>query len=475
MKIIQVFGPDEMIVKHDSVMLEACNTSFQLHFQVDPEEFARLYNISQLVTAPLLAAATNSPLLFGRQLWRETRIAVFQQAVDTRRSTSHLREVRARVSFGNQWVKDSILELFREDIARYRVLFGSEREEDPFAVLEKGGIPELKALQLHNSTIYRWNRPCYGLYRGKAHLRIENRVLPSGPSVVDAVANAAFYFGMMSGISREFRDVSPQIDFTEVRDNFLSAARVGLKAQFHWLDGKTVPARDLICRQLLPLARQGLESRGIDKSDIQHFLDIIAARVESAKTGSQWLVDSYSGMEDQGKRGERLAALTAGAVARQNEGTPVHLWDLARLEEAGDWKLNYMRVEQFMTTDLFTVHPEDTLDLVANLMNWQHIRHVPVEDNAHRLIGLISYRTLLRSLCDHPQRSEEAAVPATSIMKKEPVCVSPETTTLEAIKIMRRHRVGCLPVVAGDRLVGIITERDFMEIASQFLERTLSE
>ena len=153
----EIRGIDELIVQHDSVMLEACNTSFQLHFQVAPHEFARLYNIAQLVTPPLLAAAANSPLLFGKKLWRETRIAVFQQAVDTRRASTHLRESKGRVSFGTHWVNNSILEIFKEDIARYRLILGTEIDEDPFQCIEEGIAPQLKALCLHNSTIYRWN------------------------------------------------------------------------------------------------------------------------------------------------------------------------------------------------------------------------------------------------------------------------------------------------------------------------------
>ena len=169
---LRIKGTDELRVTHDSVMLEAANASFQVHFQVGPEEFARLYNIATTVSAPVLAAAVNSPLMLGRRLWHETRIAVFQQSVDTRSPLSEIRDVPARVSFGREWVEESVLEIFKSDVSRFRVLLGRQVDEDPMQELEAGRIPELQALQLFNSTVYRWNRACYGVADGTAHLRI---------------------------------------------------------------------------------------------------------------------------------------------------------------------------------------------------------------------------------------------------------------------------------------------------------------
>ncbi|MGB1278158.1 MAG: hypothetical protein ACPG77_20595, partial [Nannocystaceae bacterium] len=182
---VVIKGVDELEMEHDNVMLEACNTSFQIHFQVRPEEFAKLYNLAQLVTAPVLAAAVNSPLLLGQRLWKETRVALFQRSLDTRSFAEHVRGHRPRVHFGDRWVRDSVLEIFREDIARFRLLIAGARDEDPLAVLERGEVPKLSALRLHAGTIYRWNRACYGISDGLPHLRIENRVLPAGPSIRD--------------------------------------------------------------------------------------------------------------------------------------------------------------------------------------------------------------------------------------------------------------------------------------------------
>ena len=468
-------GLDELLVKHDSVMLEACNASFQVHFQVGAEEFPNLYNVAQVVAAPVLAAATNSPLLFGRQLWRETRIALFQQAVDTRRSIHHLRDRSPRVSFGNQWVRNSVLDLFQEDIARFRALMTSDIEEESLAQYRKGEIPALQALCLHNSTVYRWNRACFGVLDGKPHLRIENRVLPAGPTVVDEVANASFWFGLISALSVKYPDITRVIEFEDAKMNFSSAARSGLGADLTWLNGESMPTTKLICDRLIPLAEEGLRRRGVDEEEIKRYLGVVDRRVATHRTGSQWLVQSLAILRDQGTPSERLNALTAAAVNRQKTGKPVHEWEYARLEEAGGWKSNFLRVEQYMTTDLFTVQEDESLDLVASLMEWERIRHVPVEDSHHRLVGLVSYRTLLRLMARGSLADGKKTTAVGDVMRKDPVTISPETPTLEAIRLMRNHRIGCLPVVKNGRLVGIITERDFMNVSADLLEEKLKE
>ena len=464
-------GLDELLLKHDSVMLEACNASFQVHFQVGAEEFPHLYNIAQLVAAPVLAAGVNSPLLFGRQLWRETRIALFQQAVDTRSSTDFLRERSPRVTFGNQWVRHSVLELFQEDISRFRTLVAVDLDGSPAAELDRGEIPDLKALRTHNSTVYRWNRACYGVTDGKPHLRIENRVLPSGPSVADEVASAAFWFGLISALASKYDDVSRMMDFDDAKMNFTAAARLGLGAQFSWLEGETLPAANLVCDKLIPLARDGLERGGVDADDIGRYLGLVEKRVSGFHTGSQWVVQSLAGMRGKGTIGERLNAITAATVRRQKERTPVSEWEPAQLEEAGGWRHNFLKVEQYMSTDLFTVHEDESLDLVACLMEWEQIRHVPVEDREHRLAGLISYRSLLKLMA----RGTWSNLSSADVMKRDPVTISPDASTLEAIEVMRQRKISCLPVVKGDRLVGIITERDFMNVAAELLEDQLKD
>jgi CBS domain-containing protein len=471
---LYIKGRDEINVTHDNVMLESCNTSFQVHFQVQPEDFARLYNIAQAVAAPVLAAATNSPILFGRQLWRETRIALFQQSIDTRSPAGHPRSQSPRVSFGRAWVDESVIEIYKEDISRFRVLMSTDVEEDPFEALERGEAPELRALRLHNGTIYRWNRPCYGISSGKAHLRIENRVLPSGPTPLDEIANAALWFGLLSGVSRLYGDVTRVMEFEVARENFVAAARLGLGAQLTWPKRGSIPAQQLLLVELLPLATEGLQALDIDGSDIDRYLGVIEERVRSLRTGSQWLVESYDGMKCDGRRAECLSALVAATAGRQRTGQPVHTWDLAELKEAGGGKQHYLRIDQLMNTDLFTVNQDDLVDIVACVMNWHHIRHVPVEDNLHRLVGLVTHRALLRLLAENATGQGGGPVPVSKIMTTDVVTVEPETPTIEAMRLMREKRISCLPVVdPHNRLVGIVTERDFMTIAGDLFEAYL--
>lgn len=471
---ISIKGIDELMVQHDSVMVEACNASFQCHLQVEPSEFASLYNAAQVATAPVLAAAGNSPMLFGRRLWNETRIAVFQQAVDTRGSSHHVRERSPRVDFGRRWVDDSILEMYQEDLSRYRVLIAAEVEEDPFAALAKGEAPNLRALRLHNGTVYRWNRACYGVTDGKPHLRIEMRALPSGPSPVDEVANAAFWYGLVTSIAAA-GDVRKAMAFDDAKGNFLAASRIGLAAQLTWLDGRTVPAPDLILEHLLPMAREGLVGAGIVRDDVSRYLGVIEERVRTGRTGTMWALKSWAEMSGRGTAGERLNAITAATYDRQEKNVPVHEWEYAGLIEGGGWQKNYVKVEQFMTTDITTVHEDEALDLVANLMVWERIRYVPVEDADNHLVGLVSYRALLRAMALGLLEGRHKPLAVSEVMKRDPVSVSPETPTLRAIEIMRTQKIGCLPVTKDGRLVGVVTERDFLEISAQLLLQGLKD
>ncbi len=466
---LRIQGSDELYTEHDSVMLESCNTSFQVHLQVEPDEFRDVYNVAQVVTAPVLAAAVNSPVLFGRALWKETRIALFQQSIDTRRGSVHVRDMSPRVRFGEDWVHRGATDLIEEDVARFRVLLTREVTEDPLQVLDAGGVPSLQALSLHNGTVYRWNRPCYGTGGGVPHLRIECRVLPSGPSVVDEVANAAFWIGLVLGAAEEYGDIRQRFDFSDAKSNFLAAARNGLRSGFRWLDGSPVSATELIVDEALPLARAGLADAGVDPDDVERYLGIIHERVESGQTGARWLVRSLQGMKGHGTRSERLAALTAGSIARENLG-PCHTWSVADLREAGGWRLNYERIEQLMTTSLFTVHEEELVDMVAFLMHRKNIRHVLVEDDSNQLVGMVSYRSVLRLMAEGFDASQGDSPAVRDIMVRDPVSVAPETPTLQAIDVMRRHEVSALPVVNAGKLVGIVSESDFLPLAYDLLE-----
>jgi len=468
-------GLDELNVKHDSVMVEACNASFQVHLQVDPDDFARLYNVSQMLAAPVLAVATNSPMLFGRRLWNETRIALFEQSVDTRPTGHHLRESTSRVSSGSRWAKASVLEIFKEDVVRFRPLVGTDLDENPLETLARGEIPELKALRLHNGTIYRWNRACYGIHQGRPHLRIELRVLPSGPSIVDEVANAAFWLGLMSEMGAIGCDPAQSLEFEHAQANLDAAAREGLGARFIWLDGKEVQAQPLVLDHLLPMAEAGLLRAGILEEDAKKYLGIIERRVWTKRTGSRWMLTSLAQMKGSGTLGAKLNVLVAATISRQRTGRAVHEWERARVDEMPMAKSSYHKVSQYMTTDIFTAHADDPVELVANLMGWERIRHVPIEDGQGRLLGLVSYRAVLRYFTRGGSAADLASTPVSDIMRRDVITVTPDTSTMDAITMMKRYRIGCLPVVEEGHLVAILTEEDFLNIAADLIERKTGE
>ena len=472
---VVIKGVDELEMEHDNVMLEACNTSFQIHFQVRPDEFAKLYNVAQAVTAPVLAAAVNSPVLLRHRLWQETRVALFQRSLDTRSFADQARGHRPRVHFGDKWVNESVLEIFREDIRRFRVMIAGELDEDPMKVLARGEVPKLSSLRLHGGTIYRWNRACYGISEdGRPHLRIENRVLPSGPTTVDEIANAAFFFGLMAAYVEKYPRIDEAMNFDDARGNFFAAARHGLQAQFTWFGGEQLTAAELILQRLLPQAREGLA--GIDTADRDFYLGIIEERVRRRRTGAQWILESLEALRESGPREMRYRTVTSAMLQRQHTGKPVHEWELASVDEQGDedWRESIRRVGQFMTTDLFTVRPGDIIDLAANVMDWEHIRHVPVEDEDGQLVGMVSHRALLNLIGKEEPRDRDEPVLISTIMDPEPVSVSPETSTLDAIKIMREHRVSALPVTQNGRLIGIVTAGDFLSVTERLLQRALS-
>jgi len=467
-------GIDQLSIKHNNVMLEACNTSFQVHFQVGAEEFASLYNIAQVVTAPLLAAAVNSPILLGRRLWHETRIAVFEHSTDTRSPVHQARGQHPRVHFGDRWIEESVTEIFKEDIARNRIVLTTDTESDPMEMLERGEIPALNALRLHNGTVYRWNRPCYGVKDNIAHLRIENRVIPSGPTVLDEMANAAFFFGMMAGMSQHYPDVRKEIRFEDVKTNFLTAAREGLRAQMNWFDDAYLPAKQLIEEQLLPLAREGLQELHIDSDDIDRYLGVLQERVGKRRTGARWALESLENMQNKGTQDQRMRCLTGSLMSQQTSGKTISDWELAEFCEENDWRESYRTVSQFMTTDIFTVRPDDIVDFAATLMDWRHVRHVPVEDDSGKLIGLVSHRALLRLVAAGSFAGDKKVI-VSEIMNVSPVTVEPETSTVDAIRLMREQQLACLPVTRDGKLVGLVTEHDLIVVSSHLLEAYLVE
>jgi CBS domain-containing protein len=463
-------GVDELQITHDNILMDACNASFQVHLQVDPREFASAYNLAQAITAPVLAAAVNSPLLLGRRLWQETRVALFQHSNDTRTSAQQARSQPPRVGFGEGWLNDSVVELFRQQIARFRVIVTAEADEDPIVVLARGEVPSLSALRLHNGTIWPWNRACYGISHGRPHLRIENRALPGGPTVLDEVANAAFFIGLMTALPREYGDVGKCMAFDDASANFFAAARYGLSARFIWIDGKRHIAPALILDHLLPLARAGLKQSGVESADIDRYLGTIEERVRVGQTGAQWMLKSLAAMGDKGTSDMRQRKLAAAMLERQQSDEPVHRWTIIEGYGSEGWRQSHHTVGHLMSTDLFTVRPDDLVELVASVMEWRDVRHVPVEDNLGRLVGLVSHRSLLRLLAQGLPTNSDGPVAVRSIMITDPISVAPATPIPEAVKLMRLHHIGSLPVVENDRLVGIVTVYDLLESSARLFE-----
>jgi CBS domain-containing protein/gamma-glutamyl:cysteine ligase YbdK (ATP-grasp superfamily) len=472
---IHIKGLDELHLTHDNIMMESCNTSFQIHFQSNPKEFVNHYNIAQAITAPVLAAAVNSPLLFGQRLWQETRVALFQHSTDERSRPQLARNQPTRVNFGDCWLRNSVVELFHDQITRFRPIMIIEPNENPFAVLARGGTPSLSALRLHNGTVWRWNRACYGVADGVPHLRIENRALPAGPTVVDEIANAAFFTGLMAALPNAYGDIAKRMPFDDAKMNFFRAARHGLDAHFQWLDGESHTAPALILDHLLPLARQGLVNARVSTQDIDKYLGIVEERTQTRQTGASWIMKSLAAMDSSISKDTRQRRLTSAMLATEKTGQPVHRWSTVERVEPEEWEDGYRTIGQFMSTDLFTVKPDDLIDLAASVMDWRHIRHVPVENEEGQLVGLVTHRGLLRILnIGNRANSEDSPKTVREVMIENPVTVCPETASLEAIRIMRSNQIGCLPVVDAGQLVGIVTSYDFLEASARLFEQHLA-
>jgi CBS domain-containing protein len=350
----------------------------------------------------------------------------------------------------------------------------TQPDENPFQVLARGETPLLSALRIHNGTVWRWNRACYGVAGGLPHLRIENRVLPSGPTVVDEIANAAFFGGLMLSMPKEFGEISKRMVFDDAKQNFFRAARHGLDAQFNWLDGQNHTATSLILDKLLPLAAQGLTDAKVAGPDIDKYLSIIEERARSRQTGARWILKSFAAMSANTPKDVRQRKLTSTILENQSKRQPVHTWPLIETTERDDWKQGYRTVGQFMSTDLFTVQPDDLIDLAASVMDWRHIRHVPVEDGEGNLVGLVTHRVLLRMLANRNDEQTSKLITVREIMVSDPITVSPSTSSLEAIEIMRSSNIGCLPVLEGNHLVGIVTSFDFLDASARLFKEQLA-
>jgi CBS domain-containing protein len=371
----------------------------------------------------------------------------------------HLRERQQRVSFGDRWIRE-ITEIYKEDIARFTLILTSLVEEDSLKVLESGRIPKLKALNLHNGTIWKWNRPCYGVTEGVPHLRIENRYLPAGPSIVDEIANLAFWVGLMKAMPDNYRNCWGKLAFEDTKGNFYKAATAGIQSSMIW-EGRVVPALELVMETLLPMAREGLASVGIGKKESDKYLSIIDSRARSGKDGSSWLTRSYRKMKKEMNREEAMVAVTAAMHRRRLSRQPIHKWSLATIKEGSEVPISYDWIGSVMSTDLITVQEEDLVELVAKIMSWRDIRHIPVEDDKGNLKGLITRKNLDKYLAE---KKGDTLNTAKEIMEKNLITIGPTTDAKYAMLLMLDKKISCLPVVEGNQLIGLITDKDTQEI-----------
>jgi hypothetical protein len=325
---IEIDGAEQLLTHADSITPEAACTSVQLHVQVSPEAFAGYWNAAQSIAGVQVALAANSPFLFGKQLWHETRITLFEQATDTRPDELKHQGVRPRVWFGERWIT-SVFDLFEENIQYFPALLPISEEEDPLAMLDGGSCPQLAEMALHNGTIYRWNRPVYAVTHGKPHLRVENRVLPAGPSVADVMANAAFYYGLVRVLAESERPVWTQMSFATAAENLHTAAKQGMGASLYWPGLGDVPVAELVLRRLLPLAHEGLRRWGVDAAHADRLLGIIEARCLTSQTGASWQIATVADLARQGLgRPEALRQMTQRYIEHMHTNQPVHTWPL---------------------------------------------------------------------------------------------------------------------------------------------------
>ena len=325
--VIDIGGPERLTMQSASIAPESACTSVQLHLQVSPAEFAQNWNAAQVLAGPQLALAANSPFFFGHHLWAETRIELFAQATDTRPEELKTQGVRPRVWFGERWIT-SIFDLFEENVRYFPSLLPEVSDEDPVAELAAGRAPALSELRLHNGTIYRWNRPVYDVVDGRPHLRVENRVLPAGPTVVDMLANSAFYYGALRALSEDDRPIWTKLSFAAAERNFLAAARDGMDARLYWPEFGEVTPDELVLRELLPLAHEGLERWGVSADVRDRYLGVIEGRAKTGRNGAAWQVRTVQALQRRGlARPQALAEMVRLYCERMHDNEPVHTWD----------------------------------------------------------------------------------------------------------------------------------------------------
>ncbi len=449
-------GVDDFNVSLNSVLFEACNTSFQTHLQISPRHFAERFNWSQMIAGPVLAVATNSPMLFGRELWAETRIALFKQSLDTRGKSNPIRKKIPRVYFGDDWVGNSPVELWKKSVMAFPLLLKTKDDSNWKEQVEKGICPKLSSIRLHTGTTYNWNRLCYGVANNSPHIRIECRYLPAGPTIVDEIANFAFWIGLMKGQPEELSTFWQKTDFRIAKDNFIRAARTGINTTFNWL-GKPRWAEELLLEELLPLAKKGLEKSGVNSVTTGKYLGIIEQRVLSHQTGAEWQIQNFRSLTHKHNPSVVAKLLTAASLDYQNHNIPVHDWQ--PIAKAPVYPVGKAEtIEHLMNTSVFSIHRKLSVRVAQKVMDWGQFNHLPVEDDQGHLCGILSTNDLKAAAEIH------AGLLVEDLMTSELLTAKPTDTLQQATHLMKSNNINCLPVMYNGKLVGIFTNTDLFKL-----------
>ena len=452
-------GVDDFQATLDSVLFEACNTSFQLHLQIAPNDFVRMHNWAQMISGPIMSICANSPMLFGKELWAENRIALFKQSLDTRGEKNHSREIVPRVYFGKNWLQNSPIDLWRENVARFPLLLRGDGDIDPMESLKQGIMPKMKSVGLHNGTTYTWNRLCYGIANNSPHIRIECRYVPSGPSQIDEIANFAFWVGLMKGMPEELSEFWKYTSFKVAKSNFMKASRTGIQTVLYWF-GKNYQAKDLLLEVLIPLAKSGLDSMKVDDADSDRLLGVIRERAITENTGAQWQKNNFRSLSECYKPSVAARLIVQESLKMQDENIPVHEWPVIHCSPThvlrDNLKPNFDYVEDIMNKDVISVHQNVSINVAEQIMIWKGFHHIPVEDVNSKLVGMVTLKKL-------QQNGVSPETLVKEVMTTDVMVARPDMETSEARNMMLLHKIGSLPVVENDILVGILTKRDFQD------------
>ena len=447
-------GVDDLHLKLDSILFEACNTSIQVHLQMNPAKFVKYYNWSQLISGPVLACCTNSPLLFGKELWSENRIALFKQSLDTRIQYNHYREKIPRVYFGEDWLQKSPTELWKKDVARFPLIFRGEGFANSKEQKQNGQIPELRSVRLHNGTTYTWNRLCYGVDEGKSHIRIECRYLPAGPTVKDEIANMVFWVGLMKSVENQRDNFWNDINFLSVKSNFYKAARHGLQSEFD-IFGKSTGAAELCLDVLLPMAEKGLRDNDVDETVINTYLGFIHNRVAGRQTGASWQVENFRRLQKKFKPALVSKILVTEALHYQKEDLPVAEWKNIqgdRLSLFFESSFEKLTAKDVMSHKIQAISEDATVLFAEKVMEWQKIHHLIVEDKKEIFKGIV-FHSKLKEVSDKNQKIGRLAT-------RHCPRVSPETSLVTIQDLFKENENIAVVVLEAGKTVGIITYHD---------------